>query len=216
MGGLRRVAVAFVLVLVTGTGATTGAHAAGSGAARMFATNNTEIITDPDDPRLDTRLVRFAHRVRQTVGDGGAVAGRSALLDGVFWSAELRRATYERSRAFDLHRVDAIELHHIADLVRKEFDQESVLTFEYLPESAPGADAVEVEVPGVDVTELHDGLAANPRARERLGGGSVTIGGRLILVAERADLDLVREFVAELGADWDSGTMRYGDREFVG
>lgn len=185
--------------------------------AEIFATNNTAIITDPGDPRLRTRLVRFDHRVRRIIRQGGAVAGRSTLLDGVFWSGSLGQTTHERSRDFDVYRTDTVELHHIADLIRKEFHQESVLTFQRLGRTDPRTDAIRVEVPGVDVRELHDALVADPEARERLGGGSVTIRGRLILIAEQADVALVRRFVTgRLGGDWSAATIGYGDREFVG
>ncbi|MFF4828073.1 hypothetical protein ACFY20_34820 [Streptomyces sp. NPDC001312] len=37
--------------------------------------------------------------------------------------------------------------------------------------------------PGVFATKLHDALLASPETRYDLGGGSVTLDGRLILVA---------------------------------
>lgn len=184
--------------------------------AELFATNNTAVITNPADPRLRTRLLRFDRQVRRIVHDNGARTRHSALLDGVFWSSDLRQTTYERSRRFDLDRTNTLELRHIADLVRKQFRQESVLTFEYLPRSSPRADAVRIEVPGLTVRRLHDGLVADPKARDQLVGGSVTMGGRLILVAERADYDIARRFVIRIGGNWKRATIRYGDREFVG
>ena len=206
----RFVVVVLALVFVTGSAQAEEVQ------ARMFATNNTAIITDPDDPRLEADLVEFERQVRGIVQDNGARAGRSELLDGVFWSTELQRATYERSRAFDVHETDALELHHVADLVRKEFDQESVLTFEYLPQQSPRTDAVEIVVPGVESADVRRALASDPQARERLGGGSVTMDGTLVLVAEVADLELARRFVGEVGGDWGAAEVRYGDREFVG
>ncbi|GAA2593948.1 hypothetical protein SMC26_43090 [Actinomadura fulvescens] len=184
--------------------------------AEIFATSNTAIITDPADPRLRTRLTRFDRQVRRIIADNGARTRRSTLLDGVFWSSDLQQATYERSRRFDLDRTDPLELHHIADLIRKQFRQESVLTFEHLPSGSPRADAVRIQVPGLDVRRLHDGLAADPAARDRLYGGSVTLRGHLILVAELADLDLARRFVTRIGGDWNRATLHHGDREFVG
>jgi hypothetical protein len=183
--------------------------------AEIFATNNTAIITDPADPRLNTRLVRFAQQARRIIRDNGARPGGSTLLDGVFWSADLGQTTYERSREFDVSRTDPIELRHIAELIRKRFDQESVLTFEPLPRTSARADAIEVEIPGLDVQRLHDGLVADPVARDHLQGGSVTLDGTLILVAALADLDLVQTFVTELGGDWTKRSLRYGDLEFV-
>ncbi|TDD58633.1 hypothetical protein E1298_47015 [Actinomadura rubrisoli] len=192
------------------------ARASGSPQAEIFATDNTAIITDPADPRLRTHLHRFDRQVRRIVHDNGARTRRSALLDGVFWSSDLQQVTYERSRRFDVDRTDMIELRHIAGLVRKEFHQESVLTFEYLPRTSPRADAVRIEVPGLDVRRLHDGLVADPAARDELFGGSVTMRGQLILVAELADLDVARAFVTRIGGDWNGAAIRYGDREFVG
>jgi hypothetical protein len=181
--------------------------------AQIFATSNTAIITDPDDPRLRTRLVRFERQVRRIIRANGAGAGGSTLLDGVFWSSSLGQTTYERSREFDVSRVSTSGLHHIADLIRKRYQQESVLTFERLPRTAPRTDAVEIEVAGADVRRLHDALVADPVARDHLGGGSVTVNGRLILIAGLSDRDLARRLATGLG----SGplTEHYGDEEFV-
>ncbi|WP_017237534.1 hypothetical protein [Streptomyces sp. SS] len=183
--------------------------------AEIFATDNTAIITDPDDPRLDTRLTRFRHEVRGIIRAHGARPGPSELLDGVFWSGELQQATYERSREFDVDGVGRDGLHHIAGVIAKRYEQEAVLTFRCLPRTSPETDAVEIEVPGVSASALREALVADPQARERLGGGSVTLDGRLILVAPVADLPLARAFTAELGADWEQAEVRYGDREFV-
>jgi hypothetical protein len=191
------------------------ADAAALAQAQIFATNNTAIITDPADPRLNDRLVRFAQQVRRIIREGGAAPRGSTLLNGVFWSEDLRQTTYERSREFDVNRTDPIELHHIAELIRKQFDQESVLTFESLPRMSPRVDAIEVEIPGLNVQRLHDGLVADPVARDHLQGGSVTLDGTLILVAALADLELVRDFVTELGGDWTKRSLLYGDLEFV-
>ncbi|MBC6463939.1 hypothetical protein HKK74_00275 [Actinomadura alba] len=188
----------------------------GSSQAEIFATNNTDVITDPNDPRLDTRLTEFALQVRTIIQANGGVYSGSTLVDGVFWSSSGQYVTYERSRDFDVNDVDELELRHIAELVGKEFDQESVLTFRHLPSSSPAVDAVRVEVPGVDVQRLYEGLMADPVVRDRLGGGSVTLDGRLILVAGVADLSLVRSFVTALGGDWLAATVEYGDWEFVG
>ncbi|MFB6840764.1 hypothetical protein [Streptomyces sp. NPDC056361] len=185
-------------------------------AAEIFATDNTAIITDPDDPRLDTRLVRFGREVRAIIRAHGARPGSSELLDGVFWSGELQQATYERSREFDVNGAGRDGLHHIAGVIAKRYEQEAVLTFRCLPRTSPETDAVEIEVPGVSASALREALVADPEARERLGGGSVTLDGRLVLVAPVADLPLARAFADELGADWEQAEVRYGDREFVG
>jgi len=197
------------------TSAASPATAAQLPQAEIFATNNTAIITDPADPRLNTRLVRFAQQVRRIIRDNGARPRGSTLLNGVFWSEDLQQTTYERSREFDVNRTDSIELHHVAELIRKQFDQESVLTFEYLPQTSTRTDAIEVEIPGLDVRRLHDGLVADPIARDHLQGGSVTLDGTLILIAELADLELVQRFVTQLGGDWTKRTVHYGDLEFV-
>ena len=213
----RRLVVLLVALLFAflTTGMAGPADAARLPQAEIFATNNTAIITDPADPRLNDRLVRFAERVRRIIREGGAAPRGSTLLDGVFWSEDLQQTTYERSREFDVSRTDSIELHHIAELIRKQFDQESVLTFESLPRTSARVDAIEVEIPGLDVQRLHDGLVADPIARDHLQGGSVTLDGTLILVAALADLDLVRGFVTELGGDWTKRLLVYGDLEFV-
>ncbi|MFG2712956.1 hypothetical protein ACGFX2_20720 [Streptomyces goshikiensis] len=183
--------------------------------AEIFATDNTAIITDQRDPRLRTRLTRFDREVRGIVRANGARPGTSTLLDGVFWSGDLKRTTYERSRAFDVDRVGADGLHHIADVIRKQYRQESVLTFRCLPRTSPDTDAVEIQASGVSAARLHDALVADPAAADRLGGGSVTLGGRLILIAPLADLPLARDFTRKLGVDWKAATVRYGDEEFV-
>ncbi|MFE5593672.1 hypothetical protein [Streptomyces sp. NPDC056549] len=184
-------------------------------AAEIFATDNTAIITDPDDPRLDTRLTRFGHEVRQIIRAHGARPGHSALLDGVFWSGELRQATYERSREFDVEGAGRDGLHHVAGVIAKRYHQEAVLTFRCLPRTSPETDAVEIEVPGVRVSEVREALVADTEARDRLGGGSVTLDGRLVLVAPVGDLPLARRFATAVGADWGRAQVRYGDREFV-
>ncbi|MFF7778289.1 hypothetical protein ACFZCG_28230 [Streptomyces tanashiensis] len=184
-------------------------------AAEIFATDNTAIITDPEDPRLDTRLPRFRHEVRQIIRAHGARPGPSELLDGVFWSEELKQATYERSREFDVERVGRDGLHHIAGVIAKQYRQEAVLTFRCLPRTSPETDAVEIEVPGVRVSDVREALVADPEARDKLGGGSVTLDGRLVLVAPVDDLPLARRFTTDLGADWGQARVRYGDREFV-
>ncbi|MFD4371299.1 hypothetical protein [Streptomyces sp. NPDC058486] len=183
--------------------------------AEIFATDNTAIITDPSDPRLDTRLTRFDREVRRIIRAHGAKPGASTLLEGVFWSSDLQRATYERSRDFDVDRIGREGLNHLAGVIAKQYRQEAVLTFRCLPRTSPEADAVRIEADGVGATRLHDALVADPEARERLGGGSTTLDGRLILVAPLADLPLARKFTKDLGVDWNTAQVRYGDEEFV-
>ncbi|MFF2773913.1 hypothetical protein ACFVU3_03315 [Streptomyces sp. NPDC058052] len=196
-----------------------GAHAGPAGedcpAGQIFATDNTAVITDPADPRLRTRLRRFDHEVRGIVRAHGAEPGASRLLDGVFWSGDLRQATYERSREFEVERVGRDGLRHIAGVLVKEYRQEAVLTFRCLPRASPETDAVEIQAPGVTAARLRDALLANPGARDGLGGGSVTLDGRLVLIAPLADLPLAKAFTEDLGVDWSTAEVRYGDEEFV-
>ncbi len=170
-------------------------------------------------------LIRRVHHASRTPARRRAVRiyRRSAWEDAFRLAATGRASpepgrhetTYERSREFDVGHVGAAGLHHIADVIRKRYHQGSVLTFEALPASSPRADAVELEVPGADVRYLYDALVANPEARDRLGGGSVTAGGRLILVAARTDLGLARRFAATL-VPGRAPTVGYGAEEFVG
>ncbi|MFJ8311383.1 MULTISPECIES: hypothetical protein [unclassified Streptomyces] len=210
------VAVGAVTLGVAGAGSAQADPARhGCPTAEIFATNNTAIITDPADPRLKTRLTRFDHEVRGIIHANGARPGASKLLDGVFWSGDLKRATYERSREFDVNKVGRDGLHHIAGVIAKQYHQESVLTFRCLPRTSPETDAVEVQAPGVSATKLHDALLANPEARDELGGGSVTLDGRLVLIAPIADLPLAQKFTKTLGVDWNTAQVRYGNEEFV-
>ena len=65
--------------------------------AEIFATNNTAVITDPADPRLQDRLKGFAREVERIIDDGGARARGSELLDGVFSPARRRRSSARAS-----------------------------------------------------------------------------------------------------------------------
>ncbi|MFF4367000.1 hypothetical protein [Streptomyces sp. NPDC001594] len=222
MKRLRVLVVAGVLALGTaGAGTAQAAPVPDAAAAaacpdgEVFATDNTAVITDPGDPRLKTRLTRFDREVRGIVHANGALTGRSTLLDGVFWSEEQKQTTYERSREFDVNGVNRDGLHHIAGVIAKRYHQESVLTFRCLPRGSAETDAVEIQAEGVSATRLRDALAADPEARERLGGGSVTLGGRLILIAPLTDLPLAQRFSQRLGVDWAKARVRYGDEEFV-
>ncbi|MEU8960165.1 hypothetical protein AB0C89_00445 [Streptomyces sp. NPDC048491] len=214
---LRVLIAAGALTLgAAGAGTARAAEAAhGCPTGEIYATNNTAIITDPADPRLRTRLDRFDREVRGIIHANGARPGASKLLNGVFWSGELKRATYERSREFDVTRVGRDGLHHIAGVIAKQYQQESVLTFRCLARTSPETDSVEIQAPGVSATRLHDALVDNPEARDELGGGSVTLGGRLVLIAPLADLPLARKFTASLGVDWNKAQVLYGDEEFV-
>ncbi|MGW4356080.1 hypothetical protein ACWELJ_28735 [Nocardia sp. NPDC004582] len=180
----------------------------------LFATTNTATITDPADPRLTDRLDLLNLDENFTALTELALPVDSRVVDGVFWSAGTG-LTYERSRQFQLACTDYKNLCWVADDLRGRYRQEAVLTFEYLPGEDTRADGFTVTVTGIDRTRFGAALAADPVAGERLGGGSFTDSGDLILVADRADTDLVREFVTALGGDWNTGRIRYGDREFV-
>jgi hypothetical protein len=119
--------------------------------------------------------------------------------------------TFERSRRFELDRVDAGELHDIAETVRRRFLQGSVLTF--APRS--GGNAVELDVPHVSADALRAGLVADTEAQQRLFGGSVTQDRHLLLVATREDADFARAFAKQIGGDVKHARTTYGDREFV-
>ena len=213
-----RLAISGILIAIFAFVATGSANASAdtSTTAEIFATNNMAVITAPNDPRLHTLLLRFASEVREIIRGGGGQPGSSALLNGVFWSAELHKLTYERSREFDERGLSADGLHQVTELIRKQYHQESVLTFQQLARSSPRVNAIEVKVPHVDVQRLHDALAADAWAQDRLGGGSVTVSAStLILVADLADYSLVRQFIAERLGNEQSMSIHYGVREFV-
>ena len=209
---MTRLLLAALAALAIGAPATA---AASEPDAELFATNNTALITDPDDPRLDDDLKGFARTVERIIDRGGGEPRGSQLLDGVFFSSDLGGTTFERSRGFDVDRVDDRELREIADTVRRRFLQQSVLTFDHLPRRDREVDAILLEVPGVTAQALRDGLLADPEAQERLFGGSVTLGGRLRLVATLEDEQLARDFAEAIGGDLDRATTSYGEREFV-
>ncbi|WP_231639834.1 hypothetical protein [Mycobacterium sp. Marseille-P9652] len=166
--------------------------------AELFATD-----TDP----------LFEAQATATITLSGAAVTGSTPLDGVYWSDALQRPTRERSIEFHLCGGSS---HAAAEALRRQFNQEAVLTFDYLPQHAPGEDAIIAAVPGVDIARFGDALAADPVARRRIRGGSVTtIDHTLIVVAGDDDLDLARRLVGEAGGNWEAATTAYGAREFV-
>ncbi|MFS8101676.1 hypothetical protein LFM09_31570 [Lentzea alba] len=205
------VAVTSVLAFTIPAGTAAGAPLP---CPEIFATNNTAIITDPDDPRLKDRLVKFDREVRGIVLANGGVTTRSTLLDGVFWSSDLQQTTFERSRKFDVT-LNEESLRHTASTISKQFKQESVLTFRFLPANSPKVDAVQVEVDGITAQQVRDGLLKDAVAREKLGGGSVTLQHKAILIADVNDLPTVRAFVTNLGGDMSKAKVRKGTWEFV-
>ncbi|WP_084523349.1 hypothetical protein [Nocardia inohanensis] len=224
-----RIAAAFATV-ITLTGALLTAGAATSDAygpwscaadnwmaptAELFGTWNTATITDPADARMNDPLTQFEVEVNLTAAMELGLTVHSQAIDGVYWSQDSQQITYEPARVFDLACTGRDNLCWIADDLRVRYNQEAVLGIEFLSADNERADGFLVEVPGVDVTRLHDALLADPAARERLGGGAVTEDGSLLLVADRGDLDTARAFVERLGAHWDPGSVRYGDRQLV-
>jgi Ca2+-binding RTX toxin-like protein len=189
------------------------AHGGGAPDAEIFATNNTALITDQNDPRLDDRLYRFADRVEAIIGDGGGKPRGSELLDGVFFDGS--SLTFERSRRFDVDRVSDGELFDIAETVRRRFLQGSVLTFDHLDRRDADVNAIELDVPHVSAKALRDGLVKDPEAAARLFGGSVTQDKHLLLVAALEDADLARSFAKRIGGDIKRARTSYGEREFV-
>jgi hypothetical protein len=183
--------------------------------AEIFASSTTAIITDPGDPRLADRLLGFKREVKRIIHRGGGVARRSRLLDGMFFSPILGFATFQRSREFDVGRVSRPELHDIAATIARRFHQQSVLTFDTAERRSDPVDAVEVEVRGIEAPRLRFAFVADPEVRGRLMGASVTLGGRLMLVAALQDLAVVERFVTAFGASFGDATVRRGHREFV-
>jgi hypothetical protein len=208
--------VALVAALAGATASNAFARGGGLPDAEVFATSITRVITDPADPQLHDPLLGFECRVDRIIERGGGTPRGSQLLDGVFFSSDRQTTTFERSREFDVDRVSVGELHDIAARVRGRFGQESVLTFDYPERPWNPVDGVELEVPGVDAQHLRDGLLADREARERLFGGSVTLDGRLLLIAALEDLEVARRFAGSVGGNVDAATIRFGKREFVG
>lgn len=91
--------------------------------AELFVADNAEPLFEL---QADATIVRL----------GVAVAG-STPLDGVWWSDARRQLSFERSREFHLCSTDPSSLHRAGEALRRQFDQESVLSFDYLPQQAP-------------------------------------------------------------------------------
>jgi|GraSoiStandDraft_5_1057265.scaffolds.fasta_scaffold119825_2 hypothetical protein len=170
-------------------------------AAELFAADNTDPL--------------FEMQANVAIALSGAAVTGSTPLDGVYWSQALQRSTYERSREFHLCGA-AGSPHTAAEALRRQFDQEAVLIFDYLPQHAPAQDAILIAVPDVDSARFGDALVADAAARNRIRGGSVTMPDHtLLLVAGNDDRDVARGLVTEAGGNWDAATFAYGKREFV-
>jgi hypothetical protein len=170
--------------------------------AELFVTDNTDPL--------------FEIQADVTIAQNGAAATGSTPLDGVYWSTELQQTTYERSREFHLCSPDQLTLHTLAEALRRQFNQETVLTFDYLPQDAPGVNAIAVTVPNIDLTRFRDAFVSDPATHRRLRGGSVTTTDHtLILITATGDLDTARRLVTEAGGSWNAATIAHGRREFV-
>ncbi|SON58693.1 hypothetical protein MSIMFI_00171 [Mycobacterium simulans] len=106
-------------------------------------------------------------------------------------------------------------LHNVAEALRRQFNQEAVLTFDYLPE----ANAVMITVPDMDIADIahfREVFVADSTAHQRLLGGSITTPEHtLILIAAIGDIDIAHRLVEEAGGSWSTATLDYGRREFV-
>jgi hypothetical protein len=182
--------------------------------AELFATDNTDVITDVG--QMHDQLQLFELQADVTIALTGTEVAGSTLVDGVFWSDELQQSTFERAREFHLCTANEPTLRTIADALRRQFNQEAVLTFEYLPQNAPEANAIIIDVPDVDIAAFRDAFLADSAAHQRLLGGSVTTTDHtLILVAGIGDLDVARRLVDEAGGSWNAAAIAHGKREFV-
>lgn len=184
--------------------------------AELFTTENTVAITDPDASQLNDGLELFELQAEATISQYGATVTGSTLAEGVFWSDESQQTSYERAREFHLCGVDEPTLHTLAEALRRQFNQESVLTFDYLPHNASDATAVTIDVPNIDIASFRAAFLADSAAHSHLRGGSVTTTDHtLILVTDSGDLDIAHRLVDEAGGDWNTATIAYGKREFA-
>ena len=154
--------------------------------AELFLSDNTDPL--------------FEIRADLTIAQNGAAATGSTPLDGVYWSTQLQQTTSEWSHEFHLCIPDEPTLHSLAEALRRQFDQEAVLTFDYLPQDAPGVNAIAVTVPDIDLARFRGAFASDPAAHRRLQGGSVTTTDHtLLLIAGNGDLDIARRLVGAAG-----------------
>ncbi|MEV5749080.1 hypothetical protein AB0L00_14780 [Actinoallomurus sp. NPDC052308] len=212
----RSIAMVLGLTVAAGTAAVAPADAATGSRAEFFATNETSGSFDPNDPALKTHLTAFARQAERIIRRNGGRTHGSTLLNGTFWYSSMQKADYERSREFHVDGVTSTKIHNIAHVLAQTYHQQSVLTFQYLPRGSKRVNAVQVQVRGVSLQKLHDVIQSDPELGEKLGGGSVTLGGRLIELGAVSDLPLIKQLVAEVGADWAEAKVTYGAWEFVG
>ncbi len=210
---IRRNTLVLVWFLIAGG----TAGASGSANAESDVCHSAELFaSDNSDPSGSDELRQFELQADTTLALNGAPVTGSTLLEGMFWSEEMQQVTIERARQFHLCVVDQSTLHAAAEALRRQFDQQAVLTFAYLPQEATAPEAVIVTVPGIDVARFRDAFIADETAHHQLLGGSVTTAERmLILVASKGDLGIARRLVEASGGDWATATIAYGDRELV-
>lgn len=213
--GHRTALVLVWLLIAGGTAVVSGsANAAPDSChpAELFASDDRADRASPDPGEL--RL--FEIQADTTLALNQAPATDSVLLDGVFWSDEMRQITIERSRQFTLCVADKPTLHAAAEALSRQFNQQAVLTFDHPTGDARDATAALITVPGIDFAHFRDAFNADEAAHHRLLGGSVTAAGpTLILVAGNDDLDIARRLVEASGGDWADAVMACGDREIV-
>lgn len=212
----RRLGRHLILVWLLISSGTVGAAIPANGdtcrPAELYAAHGHDDTGDPDDTgNSDDRL--FELQAGLTLILNGATVTGSTLLDGVFWDGELHQVSYEHARQFHLCVADQPTLHNAAEALRHQFDQQAVLTFDYLPENA--ADAITVTAPDIDIARFRAAFVADAAAQRRLKGGSVSVERTLILVADKSDLDIARRLVGAAGGDWATATVASGNREFV-
>jgi len=182
--------------------------------AELFASDNRD-SREPDE-LAPGQLRLFEIQADATLALNRAPATGSVLLDGVFWSDERQQVSTERSRQFHLCVADEPTLHAAAEALRRQFDQQAVLTFDYPTETVRDPHAALITVPGIEFARFRDAFTADEDAHHRLLGGSVSAAEpTLILVAGNGDLDIARRLVEASGGDWGTADVAFGDREIV-
>jgi hypothetical protein len=127
------------------------------------------------------------------IEQGGGRPRGSELLDGVF--ASDAGTTFERSRRFDVDRLDDEDLHTVANTIRERFGQQSVLTFERGGQAEAGdraqidAGGLRIETDAIEVLKLNAGAGEDTLSVADLSGTGVS----------EVDADLDRATV--LGSD---------------
>lgn len=211
---LRRPALVLVWLLIAG--GTVVAHGSANAEPGICHPAELFVADNSDSPGSDEPWL-FELPAGATLALNGAPVSGSVLVDGVFWSDEMQQVTIERAREFHVCAVDEPALHAAAEAVRRQFNQQAVLTFDYPTEDARDAHATLITVPGIDFARFRDAFIADEAAHHQLLGGSVTttVDPALILVTRNSDLDIARRLVEASGGDWATAVIAYGDREIV-